>query len=42
MTVERRREMIEPERSGLSIVRQCELLAISRSGLYYKPTGESA
>jgi len=34
--------MIEPEKPGLSIVRQCELLAISRSGFYYQPGGESA
>jgi len=34
--------MVEPEHSSLSIVRQCTLLSISRSGLYYRPTGESA
>ena len=34
--------MVEPELPGLSIVRQCELLALSRSGRYYQPTGESA
>jgi putative transposase len=32
MSVERRRQMIEPEHSQLSIVRQCELVSISRSG----------
>ena len=34
--------MIEPEKPGLSIVRQCELLAISRSFCYYQPLGENA
>jgi putative transposase len=34
--------MIEPEHSGLSIVRQCALLSLSRSGRYYRRKGESA
>lgn len=33
--------MIEAGHSDLSIVRQCELLGISRSGLYYEPVGPS-
>jgi putative transposase len=33
--------MIEPEHGQLSIARQCELVSISRSGLYYRPTGET-
>ena len=33
--------MIEPEHPGLSVVRQCELVSISRSGLYYQPAGET-
>ena len=33
--------LIEAEDSTLSIVKQCELLSISRSGLYYKPVPES-
>jgi putative transposase len=41
MSVERRRQMIEPEHSQLSIARQCELVSISRSGFYYRPTGET-
>lgn len=41
MSIERRREMIEPEHRGLSIVRQCELVSISRSAFYYRPAGES-
>ena len=33
--------MVEPEHFGLSIVRQCALLGISRSGRYYQPRGEN-
>ena len=33
--------MIEPEHSKLSVMRQCELVLVSRSGFYYKPTGET-
>lgn len=33
--------MIEPSNDNLSIKRQCRLLSISRSGLYYDPKGES-
>ena len=33
--------MIEPEHPELSIVRQCELVSISRSGFYYQPVGET-
>jgi putative transposase len=42
MSVERRRQMIEPEHPTLSVVRQCELVSISRSGFYYQPVGETA
>jgi putative transposase len=41
MSVARRRELVEADHTHLSIVRQCELLSISRSGLYYAPAGES-
>ena len=34
--------MIEPAHPALSIVRQCELLSVSRSGYYYQPAGETA
>ena len=34
--------MIEPEHPRLSIIRQCELVAISRSGFYHRPAGETA
>ena len=33
--------MIEPRRPRLPIVRQCELLALNRSGVYYRPAPES-
>lgn len=33
--------MIEPEHPRLSVVRQCELISISRSGFYYRPAGEA-
>ncbi len=33
--------MIEKEEGQLSMVKQCELLAVSRSGLYYEPVAES-
>ena len=40
-TVERQRCLIEPEHPHISIVRQCELLEISRSSYYYEPCSES-
>jgi len=33
--------MVEPSRTDLSIVRQCQLLSISRSTFYARPSGES-
>ena len=33
--------MVEPDHPELSVVRQCELISISRSGFYDQPTGES-
>ena len=41
MSVGRRRERINPKHKRLSVVRQCALLQISRSGHYYRPTGEN-
>ena len=41
MSLERRRQMIEPEHLQLSIARQCELVSISRSGFYHRPAGET-
>ena len=33
--------MTEKSYSDLSLVKQCELLSVSRSGLYYEPVKES-
>jgi len=33
--------MVEPGNQELSVVRQCELIGMSRSSWYYQPTGES-
>ena len=41
MSVGRRRDLVEPEHPRLSIVRQCELVSISRSAYYGPITGES-
>jgi putative transposase len=41
MSIERRRQMIEPSHPRLSVVQQCALVSISRSAFYYSPTGES-
>jgi putative transposase len=32
---------VEPEHPEISVRRQCELLGVNRSGLYYQPVGES-
>jgi putative transposase len=32
--------MVEENHPGLSVMRQCELVSISRSAFYYEPTGE--
>jgi putative transposase len=39
MSPDRRRQLIEPGHLALSVVRQCELVSISRSGFYYQPAG---
>lgn len=41
MSREERKAMIAPDRPGLSLSRQCDLLSISRSSFYYAPKGES-
>lgn len=41
MSLDRRRQMIEPRHPRLSIVRQCELVSINRSGFYRQPGGET-
>ncbi len=40
-SVSQRRECIERKHTSLSIVQQCILLGIHRSGIYYKPKSES-
>ncbi len=35
-----KRKIIEPNKSKLSVARQCELLEISRSAYYYNPLPE--
>ncbi len=42
ISITRRREMIAARHKDLSLTRQCQLLSISRSGLYYEALGESA
>ena len=37
MSPARRRQMVDRDHSSLSIVRQCALLGVSRSSLYYRP-----
>ena len=37
MSTKEKKQMIEPERSGPSISRQCELLGLNRSSFYYQP-----
>ena len=37
MSVDRRRQLIEPDHPRLSIARQCALVSISRSSFYYAP-----
>ena len=41
MSVARRQDLVTPEHPALSVVRQCALLAISRSGFYYEAVGDS-
>jgi putative transposase len=42
MSPERRRAVIDRDHPGLSIARQCELVALSRSSFYHRPLGEGA
>ena len=41
MNLGRRRKMVDREHRKLPIVRQCALLGVSRSSLYYRPKGAS-
>ena len=42
MSTDRRRQLIDPGHLGLSIVRQCELVSVSRSTFYREPAPETA
>ncbi len=42
MSLARRRQMVNRDHPVLSIVRQCDLVSINRSGLYHEPAGETA
>ena len=39
MSPSERRDMIRKENTSLSLTRQCKLLKISRSSIYYTPVG---
>jgi putative transposase len=39
---EAKRQLVEPEHPRISLRRQCALVGLSRSGLYYQPVGPSA
>jgi len=41
LTLEQRRNAIEPTHNKIPVYRQCELLGLSRSSLYYKPRGRT-
>ena len=41
LTLEQKRRAVEPRHSRITISRQCELLVLSRSSLYYKPCDNS-
>ena len=42
MSLAQRRKMVDREHPSLSMTRQCALLGVSRSGLYYRSRGTSA
>lgn len=41
-SVEEKRAWIEPEHREISVVRQCDLIGLSRSSYYYQPSQDSA
>ena len=41
-STEEGRELVEPDHAEIRVRRQCQLLGVNRSGLYYQPLGESA
>ena len=42
MSPARRRQMVDRKHPSLSLVRQCALLGVSRSSIYYRPRAASA
>ncbi len=42
MTIEQKKSAIELQHRQISVSRQCELLGLARSSLYYLPTGDSS
>ena len=42
MSPARRRQMVDRQHPSLSLVRQCALLGVSRSNIYYRPGVASA
>jgi putative transposase len=40
-STEQKRLLVEPGHGEISVRRQCDLLGVNRSGLYYEPVGES-
>jgi len=41
LTLKQKRKSVEPGHKKIPIYRQCELLGLNRSSLYYKPSGET-
>ena len=41
MSPSKRRQMVDREHPSLSLVRQCALLGVSRSNIYYRPRAAS-
>ena len=41
MSLARRRQLVDRKHRSLSVARQCVLLGVSRSGMYYHPKGVS-
>jgi putative transposase len=41
LTLEQKRSVVEPDNKRIPVYRQCELLGLNRSSLYYKPRGDT-
>ncbi|QZZ19394.1 hypothetical protein J5X98_18700 [Leptothermofonsia sichuanensis E412] len=42
MSLDHKRQLVEPNHSDISVARQCELLDLARSSWYYKPVAVDA